>query len=95
MGKKNDVLLALNVRMAPRCEGKDTNMMIENNGEGSIMHLHQSLPLLHVPPRKQILPGGMIPLSQSHAISHTSRAMIVGGVSIANSLGDESSCCLL
>jgi hypothetical protein len=90
--RKNDTLLALNERIVPICEGKETNKPIEDNGDGSIIKLQQCLPLLHVPPRKQILPGEMIPLPQPQAIIHTSRPMVVGGVSIENSLGDESSC---
>ena len=54
---KNDTLLALNERIVPRCEGKETNKPIEDNGDGPIIKLQQCLPLLHVPPRKQILPG--------------------------------------
>jgi len=83
-------LLALNERIVPRCEGKETNKPIEDNSDGSIIKLQQCLPLLHVPPRKKILPGEMIPLPQPQAIIHTSRPMIVGGVSIENSFGDES-----
>ncbi|KAL3770800.1 hypothetical protein ACHAWU_006359 [Discostella pseudostelligera] len=90
--RKNDTLLALNERIVPRCEGEETNTPIEDNGDGLIIKLQQCLPVLHVPPRKQILPGEMIPLPQPQAIIHTSRPMIVGGVSIENSLGDESGC---
>ena len=88
--RKNDILLALNKRIAPRCEQKETNTMIGDNSDESIINLQESIPLVHVPPRKQILPGQMIPIPHPQAIIHTSRAMIVGGVSIENSLGDEN-----
>jgi hypothetical protein len=89
--QKNDTLLALNERIVPRGGETETNMAIDADGDSSIKNLEQgSLPILHVPPRKQILPGEMIPLPQPQATIHTSRTMIVGGVSIENSLGDES-----
>jgi hypothetical protein len=89
--RKNNILLALNDTIVPRGETQNANnsMIEEANGGETITSLQQSLPLLHVPPRRQIVPGQMIPMPPPQAINHSIHAMIVGGVSIENSFGDD------
>ncbi len=89
VAQKNDKLKLLNEKIVPRCESTNSNRATIESGGNPIRHLEDSLPVLHVPTRNQIVPGGMIPMPSPQAIIHTSRSMIVGGVSIGNSLGSD------
>lgn len=73
---KNDKLIELNNKIAPTFDLGETE-----NG----------IPLVHVPPRKKTVPGEMFHMPPPQAIIHSARTLIVGGLSIENSICYEES----